>query len=242
MKPLATTTPPSALDFLRDIRLFILDLDNTLFDENTYLEAVFCTFFATQKLEAESQAITHTLADTTRKDSKDIFRTFLEACSFGYSAAHHDLLFDLYSSLECPLALYEDASRFLTHLTQSNLPFAILTNGATPPQQNKIKNLALSHLPVFYARAEGREYEKPHSRAFLRVCEHFHTPPQQACMIGDQPATDIKGAHAFGMKSLLLRRGYGALIPCNEASGSFGSFDELIPHLALAQKQDIKAK
>lgn len=52
---------------------------------------------------------------------------------------------------------------------------------------------------------------KPAAQLFLRACDALAVPPESAVMIGDNPATDIAGAQAAGLRSILIgpRAGIG---------------------------------
>ncbi|WP_170126820.1 HAD family hydrolase [Helicobacter anseris] len=192
------------------IKGFILDLDNTLYDENQYLYNVFLDFWTKYFFTQENfeDICTQTLSDETRLHSKDIFRTFLELTPLGYAQNYHDELFSIYASIQCKLSLYEDAQEFLDFLKQQDYQIAILTNGPIQAQKNKINNLKITGIPIFYAREDGIEYEKPHPKAFLKVLNHFRLSPKDCCMIGDNPYTDIEGADKARILPILLKRGY----------------------------------
>lgn len=195
---------------IMDIKGFIFDLDNTLYDENLYLYNVFLDFwnnhFSTQ--EGFENICIQTLCDKTRLHSKDIFRTFLEFTPLGYAQSYHDELFTIYTNIQCNLNFYEDAQELLSFLKSHNYPIAILTNGPIQAQKNKVKNLKITDIPVFYAREDGVEYEKPHPQAFMKVLDFFNLSPNDCCMIGDNPQTDIHGAQQVGIVPILLKRGY----------------------------------
>lgn len=59
---------------------------------------------------------------------------------------------------------------------------------------------------------------KPNPRLFERACRALQIEPQRAVMIGDNPATDIAGAHAFGLTGILIGAAAGL------------SFDDLLAH------------
>lgn len=189
---------------------FIFDLDNTLYDENQYLYNVFFSFWKKYFSDQElfKNICSKTLCDESRINSKDIFKTFLEFTPLGYTKNHHNELFSIYTSIQCKLSLYKDAQEFLDFLKKQNYQMAILTNGPIQAQKNKVKNLKITDIPVFYAREEGIEYEKPHPNAFLRVLDFFQLSPKNCYMIGDNPYTDIEGADKVGILPILLKRGY----------------------------------
>lgn len=54
------------------------------------------------------------------------------------------------------------------------------------------------------AKVETEVIGKPAPRLFERACHALNIIPQAAVMIGDNPATDIAGANALGMPSVLV--------------------------------------
>ncbi|MCE3046669.1 HAD family hydrolase [Helicobacter kayseriensis] len=212
------------------MRAYILDLDNTLYDENQYLYYVFLDFWNSHNLENQifHAICKKVLSDEVRIKSKDIFKTFLEASPLGYSSEYHDQLFLIYSSIQCNLSLYPDAQDFLHRLKTLNIPFVILTNGPIQAQKNKILNLNIPSDLVCYAREFGIEYEKPHPKAFLRALDFLNLSPQHCYMIGDNPLTDIKGAHQVGITPIWLKRGYAQFLePQFQNNKSIETFWEL---------------
>lgn len=212
-------------------KLILFDLDNTLYDENQYFSAVFARFCATHHLarEQSKQAIDQTLQDQTRLRSKDIFASFLSATPLCKDPLLHEELYTLYTQITCKLDAYTDAKAILSFLQDQAIPFAILTNGSPLAQRNKIKNLGFQDFCVFYARENGREYEKPHAKAFSLVLESFpNIAPSDCVFIGDHPHTDILGAKSIGMMALRLKRGYARHIPCDIADNEITNLEEIM--------------
>lgn len=209
---------------------YILDLDNTLYDENQYLYCVFLDFWKQHFSSQENfqYICSQALSDEVRLHSKDIFKTFLELTPLGYSKTYHDELFDLYTTIRCELSLYEDAKEFLDYLHHLKYPVAILTNGSIQAQKNKIANLKLTHIPTFYARENGIQYEKPHPSAFLKVVDFFNISPQNCYMIGDNPITDLYGASQIGITPIWLQKGYAKNIECNINTRIIHNLEECI--------------
>lgn len=212
-------------------KLVIFDLDNTLYDENQYFHSVFMEFCKLHKISEEKafQASHHTLQDQVRLKTKDIFRSFLQTTPLGFDQALHDELYKLYTQNVCQLRPFEDAITILSFLQDQKNPFAILTNGPLPAQQNKIKNLNFQHFPVFFARGKGREYEKPHPKAFGLVLESFQGFEAKDCIfVGDHPNTDILGAKNIGMMALRLKRGYARHIHSSLADKDITDLKEVM--------------
>lgn len=213
------------------MKLIIFDLDNTLYDENQYFYGVFMEFCKLHCIAEEDtlQAIDQTLQDQIRLESKDIFQSFLQATPLGFYQTLHDELYALYTQISCKLNPFEDAVFILSSLQKHKIPFAILTNGSPLAQQNKIKNLNFQDFPVFYARQKGREYEKPHAKAFELVLESFQDFKARDCIfVGDHPKTDILGAKNMRMMALRLKRGYARHIQCSLADREITDLKEVM--------------
>lgn len=195
----------------------IFDLDNTLYDEKTLLYAV-CLEFC-KRYNLEFSHIESMLKDDFLLESKDIFGDWLKHFGF-FTKERQEELFYLYGHLETPLELYEDALEIISFLQKRGIKLGILTNGALTSQMHKVKLLKLESLglKVCYARANGKEYEKPHIDAFSRALAMLDSAPSTCLFVGDNPRTDILGANNAGLTSVHLQRGYGALIPCTNAS------------------------
>lgn len=72
---------------------------------------------------------------------------------------------------------------------------------------------------------ESEVIGKPGPRLFDRACRALRVRPEAAVMIGDNPATDIAGADAFGLKSILVGDRSG--IRFEDLLGGQGSYPRL---------------
>lgn len=199
------------------MQAIICDLDNTLYDENIFIESVCYAFCARYGLD--SSLVAPILADDFRLSSKDIFGDWLKSFDF-YTKSRQEELFNLYQSHPAKLHLYEDAHAFLAYAKERGLKIGILTNGSLQAQAHKVKLLGLdksAHIAIEYARAEGAAYEKPHINAYKRILQKLGVESSACAFIGDNPRTDILGANNAGLYSIWLKRGYARLMPCDFA-------------------------
>ncbi|MFB6157419.1 MAG: HAD family hydrolase [Haloferacaceae archaeon] len=76
----------------------------------------------------------------------------------------------------------------------------LLTNGPSRAQRAKVERLgwteAFDAVVVTGDLAAG----KPDLRAFAAVCDALDAPPDRAVHVGDDPETDVGGAHAAGIR------------------------------------------
>jgi HAD superfamily hydrolase (TIGR01509 family) len=71
-------------------------------------------------------------------------------------------------------------------------------------------------------------FAKPDPRIFRLALDHLQLAPEQVIMVGDNPKTDIKGAHDLGMSTVRLMRGPNRMQPdCVEADFKIRNFSTL---------------
>ncbi|HFZ5119485.1 TPA: HAD family hydrolase, partial [Campylobacter jejuni] len=144
-----------------------------------------------------------------REQTNDIFTFWLNSMNF-YSKQLQDELFELYQNISLKLSLYDDAKILLDFLFSQGIKIGILTNGTVKAQQNKIsslKELKKYNIDVFYARSLGKEFEKPHEKAFEAILSLMKVDDKKNVLyIGDNLYTDIEGAEKSGLKNIFVNR------------------------------------
>jgi HAD superfamily hydrolase (TIGR01509 family) len=87
----------------------------------------------------------------------------------------------------------------LADLQNMGAPYAILTNGWSPLQEEKARLVGFEG-PVFVSERIG--VRKPSREAFEFLAKHFGAPPAAVWYVGDDPALDCAAARACGMTSV----------------------------------------
>jgi putative hydrolase of the HAD superfamily len=91
------------------------------------------------------------------------------------------------------------ARELLAHLNAVGIRTAILTNGWSPLQQKKIEATVGFQGPILVSDEIG--VLKPNARAFEELAMALDTPADQIWYVGDNPAADVGGALAAGMRA-----------------------------------------
>jgi putative hydrolase of the HAD superfamily len=106
---------------------------------------------------------------------------------------------------------FPDAKPVLDDLSRT-CKLGLVTNGPCDLQCEKLERGGLRG--YFDAVAVSREVGilKPDPRIFAIALERLGVSAPDSAFVGDTPATDIKGAHAAGMKAIWLNRS-GARLP-----------------------------
>jgi len=104
---------------------------------------------------------------------------------------------------------YQDVEEVLRYLRRKNYLLGIVTDTDVAPG---IKRWRISKLPfsnmfdVIVIAGEDTERTKPDVEAFLLAARKLGVPKSSCAFVGDKPFTDIKGAKAAGMTTILVKR------------------------------------
>lgn len=104
------------------------------------------------------------------------------------------------------LRLYPDALALLPSLRR-RYSLALITNGASDTQRASLRMLGIEH--AFDAVVVSGEIgvAKPDPAIFQVALRDLGVEPEQVWHIGDDPLTDVAGAHAAGITAVWLNRG-----------------------------------
>jgi FMN phosphatase YigB (HAD superfamily) len=111
-----------------------------------------------------------------------------------------EICYALVNELVRPL---EGAAEVIATLADAGIPTAILTNGWSPLQQLKIAR-AIGEFPGPILVSDQLGTLKPSERAFASLAEALDSARGDIWYVGDNPAADIAGAHAAGMRAAWL--------------------------------------
>jgi HAD superfamily hydrolase (TIGR01509 family) len=91
------------------------------------------------------------------------------------------------------------AVELLAQLDAKRVPYALLTNGWSPLQEEKARLIGFGG-PVFVSERIGML--KPSAAAFGQLVKHFEMAPAAIWYVGDDPVADCDGANECGMRSV----------------------------------------
>jgi putative hydrolase of the HAD superfamily len=101
--------------------------------------------------------------------------------------------------------VFPETERVMREL-QPHYRFALITNGATDIQQEKIDGSRLG--PFFQSILISGSFGagKPHPEIFRSALSKLGLEPAEAVMIGDSPSRDIDGAGVLGIRTVWMNR------------------------------------
>lgn len=97
---------------------------------------------------------------------------------------------------------FPDTIETLTMLRKQNIRLALITNGASESQWQKINKFQLAPLFDFILVEGDVGFGKPDERIYKQALDQFLLQPQDVWMVGDDLVRDVKGSQNLGMKGI----------------------------------------
>ena len=216
--------------------VFVFDLDDTLYSERSYeLSGITAVWYKLSEINPEiSKVISLELLIKNREQWVELILQS-EPKNFTLS---RDLLLEIYRSHFPSIELYEDSSQLLSFLVENKAKLAMITDGRSLTQRQKLKALTIEHLFSPLQVSEETGYPKPNGESYLAI-ERQH-PHHQYLYVGDNPKKDFVTPNKLGWMTYGLKnRGNNVHTQLNKASQSnympqlwLNKLSELIPRIS----------
>ncbi len=190
------------------IKAVLFDLDETLLDRTRSLE-LFLTWEAAEYLNLPLEQCDQYIERFIELDNNgqgkktDVYTTlWKEYGLFEHTAddlaQHYDEDFDRFCCEK------RHAASALEMLRSHGYRLAVVSNGRSPFQENKLNALQIENLFDTVVVSEAVNARKPDASIFLLTCERLGVSPEQCVFVGDNPQADIEGANNVGMFSVFV--------------------------------------
>jgi putative hydrolase of the HAD superfamily len=195
-------------------QLVAFDLDDTLYPER---EFVYSGFTAVAQhldelglIDAESFFTTATSLFAAGARS-NIFDLALERLAVAFPAARVGELVRVYREHQPQIRPFADSPQLLQLLQAKGVVLALISDGPSPTQQNKLRALGLeacfNHL--VFTGAQGEDWGKPSPRAFREVMERSGVGAPACVYVADNPGKDFVGPNRLGWHTIRVRESNG---------------------------------
>jgi len=218
------------------IRCVVFDLDDTLYLERDYVVSGFRAvhrFVAMKYHRPDFFPIAWRLFLNGVRGH--IFDQALAAMGLRADARLISTLVEVYRNHDPEIKLAADAYSCLDRL-RGRCQTALITDGALEMQQKKFQALGLPEwiaIQVFTG-SWGKEYSKPHPRAFETVLEKAGVGSRECVYVADNPLKDFVAPRRMGWSTVRIRRPWGlySAIAAGDMVPGY-EFDNLLPLVAL---------
>jgi len=216
--------------------IFVFDLDDTLYEEITFVKSGFL-------------AVAKTLSKKYNVDAVELFNDFIKVLTLkGRGLVFNDVLknhniysinnvkscVSIYRNHTPKIKLFDEAVDCLERL--KGLPLYIVTDGNKIVQRNKVKYLKLNKYfkKIIPTHQYGIKYSKPSTFVFHKIISWENSSPKDLVYIGDNPNKDFVNLNQEGFHTIRVLTGmYKEVLAKNDfdAKYTIKSLGELTPEL-----------
>lgn len=177
------------------IKAVIFDLDDTLISEKEYIKSGFKVI--SQKIQdrynINEEDVFDKLINLSNSDSKNVFNRFFDEYKIQYTREDIQELLNIYRSHIPNIKFYEDVIQLIEELKKKNIKIGIITDGYTISQKAKLKAINAYGMfdHIIITEELGREFWKPHPKAFEIMKDKLKVEFNEMVYIGDNPEKDF---------------------------------------------------
>jgi putative hydrolase of the HAD superfamily len=144
----------------------VFDLDDTLYNELDFLISAYKEI--SFSLEKSNSKELFSIMLSLYRNNKNVFNYLID----NYETSKKDLL-SIYINHKPKIELHSGALEIIKNIRKKNGKIAIITDGRSITQRNKINSLKISKLIDFLSISEEINHTKPSLEPFLMVESHF---------------------------------------------------------------------
>lgn len=188
----------------------IFDLDDTLFDEWTYVLGGLSAAakHLTQIFNTKAEVILEGLVQEAKGDRSKVFDRFFMLKGL-ISPTLVKRCISIYRGHTPQISLYPEARECLTRLKKHHHPLYVVTDGNKIVQKKKFEALGLNKWikQCLYTNAYGLKHCKPSPYCFQKICNIEKTSPSNVVYIADNPIKDFVGIKPLGFHTIRVMTG-----------------------------------
>lgn len=199
-------------------KAIFFDLDNTLYDYdsadkiatqalyNEFKREADITFEEFQKIYSDSKGeVKRKLVGTAASHERILYiQELIERVNKTVESERIMKLYHAYwDTLIENARLFDGAIQTLQWLKDNKIKVVIVTNLTAYVQIRKVRELGISEYVDFLVTSQEAGYDKPHPANFLLGLHKVSFLAEEVLMVGDDLTSDIEGAQALGIDTVL---------------------------------------
>lgn len=190
------------------IEALVLDLDDTIYLERDYVRSGFravAEHLQEEGVATESAIFEFLWGHFSTGGRGDAFDRLIEECEVAADVASVETLVAVYRSHVPRVGLAEPEA--FSKLVDAPIQLALISDGWLTAQQAKFAALDLGEVfsVVAFTDEWGREFWKPHHRAFARIESELGLRGAELVYVADNPAKDFIAPNQRGWLTVRLR-------------------------------------
>jgi len=192
------------------IKAVIFDLDDTLVSEREYIISGYCYIseIIKDKFHLVKNQVFSELMNLFEESHEYVFNRFFDNHSIEYTEDMINNLVSKFRNHFPNIHFYDDVIPFITYLKTNGIKVGIITDGYTNAQQQKLKSLNADNYfdEIILTDMYGREYWKPHPKAFEIMKERLEVEFDEMIFVGDNPEKDFFISNIYPIKTVRIFR------------------------------------
>lgn len=192
------------------VKAVLFDLDDTLISERQYIKSGFFHIagIVSERHKIPIKKITIDLMDLFDECPKNVFNRLLDLYKIKYTTGAILDLVDKYRNHLPEIQFYDDVIPCIQHLKLMNVKVGIVTDGYANVQLRKLISVnAYNYFDEIILTDElGREFWKPHSKAFEIAKMRLGLKYDEMIYVGDNPQKDFYVRKILPIKTVRIFR------------------------------------
>ena len=177
------------------IKAVIFDLDDTLISENEYIKSGFNVVakYIHQQYGKEQKDIYKELIQLYKNDSKNVFNRWFDKNKIKYKDVEIKEIINIYRCHKPNIKFYNDVIPTIKELKKRKIKIGIITDGYIQTQKAKLEAINAKDLfdEIIITDELGKEFWKPHPKAFELIKKKMGVGFEEMIYIGDNPEKDF---------------------------------------------------
>lgn len=192
------------------VKAVIFDLDDTLISERQYIESGYRHIAALLSCDIgiTKDNIYEDLISLLEQSPINVFNRLLVKYNINFT---QDKIMDLvneYRNHFPSISFYEDVKPCLEQLKEKEIKTGIITDGYSISQKQKLKAVKADDYfnEIIITDDLGREYWKPHPKAFELIKDRLSVEFDEMIYVGDNPEKDFYISSVYPLTTIRIHR------------------------------------
>ncbi|MCM3693194.1 HAD family hydrolase [Neobacillus niacini] len=192
------------------VKAVVFDLDDTLISEKQYIKSGYkhISELLSNRFNRDETELYNLLIGIFSESPLNVFNRLFDKLGITYTQNDILELVESYRNHLPSIEFFEDVISCLESLKKERVKLGIITDGYADAQFQKLKAVkATDYFDEIIVTDElGREYWKPHPKAFEMMKEKFNIEYNQMIYVGDNPEKDFYISNIYPIKTIRILR------------------------------------
>lgn len=192
------------------VKAVVFDLDDTLISEKEYIKSGYrhIAGIIEDRFVMDKNQVFDDLLSLFKVSPLNVFNRLFDKYQIEYS---NEMILDLvkeYREHFPDIQFYDDVLPCLSELRRSGIKVGIITDGYAIAQRQKLKAVQADKYfdEIIVTDELGRDYWKPHPKAFEVIKEKFDVNFDEMIYVGDNPEKDFYISKTYPIKTVRILR------------------------------------